>query len=140
MVIDPKDANTVYVAALGRLFGPNKERGIYKTTYGGRTWNNAKFTNEDTGFTDNVIAPVDTTTLYAASYQRRRTSWGVNGGGPGSAIWKTSDAGKTWTKFEGNGLPEGLFGRIGLDVARSNPNVVYAQIEVGASGGAGGGE
>jgi len=140
IVIDPKDANTVYVAALGRLFGPNKERGVYKTTDGGKTWTNVKFVDEDTGFTDIVIDPVDTKTLYAASYQRRRTAWGFNGGGPGSAIWKTADAGKTWTKFEGAGLPEGLLGRIGLDVARSNPNVVYAQIEVGASGGAGGGE
>src|SRR5215813_955119 len=140
IVIDPKDANTVYVAALGRLFGPNKERGVYKTTDGGKTWANVKFIDEDTGFTDIVIDPVDTKTLYAASYQRRRTAWGFNGGGSGSAIWKTTDAGKTWTKLGGNGLPEGLLGRIGLDVSRSNPNVVYAQIEVGASGGAGGGE
>src|SRR5262247_1660271 len=140
IVVDPKDANTVYVAALGRLFGPNKERGIYKTTDGGKTWTNIKFIDEDTGFTDIVIDPVDPKTLYAASYQRRRVSWGFNGGGPGSAIWKTTDAGKTWTKLEGNGLPEGLLGRIGLDVSRSNPNVVYAQFEVGASGGAGGGE
>jgi hypothetical protein len=87
-----------------------------------------------------VIDPVDVKILYAASYQRRRTSWGFNGGGPGSAIWKTADAGKTWTKLEGNGLPEGLLGRIGLDISRSSPNVVYAQIEVGAGGGAGGGE
>jgi photosystem II stability/assembly factor-like uncharacterized protein len=140
IVIDPKDANTVYVAALGRLFGPNKERGIYKTTDGGKTWANVKFIDEDAGFTDIVIDPVDTKTLYAASYQRRRTSWGFNGGGPGSAIWKTTDAGKTWAKLGGNGLPEGLLGRIGLDLSRSNPNVVYAQIEVGASGGTGGGE
>ncbi|MGH9768306.1 MAG: WD40/YVTN/BNR-like repeat-containing protein, partial [Blastocatellia bacterium] len=140
IVIDPKDANTVYVAALGHLFGPNKERGIYKTTDSGKTWTNVKIIDEDTGFTDIVIDPVDTKTLYAASYQRRRTSWGFNGGGPGSANWKTTDAGKSWTKLQGNGLPEGLLGRIGLDVARSNPNVVYAQIEVGASGGAGGGE
>ncbi|HEY8461033.1 MAG TPA: hypothetical protein VIM99_11665, partial [Blastocatellia bacterium] len=139
IVIDPKDANIVYVAALGRLFGPNKERGVYKTTDGGKTWTNVKFIDEDTGFTDIVIDPVDSKTLYAASYQRRRTPWGFNGGGPGSAIWKTTDAGRTWTKLEGNGLPEGLLGRIGLDVSRSNPNVVYAQIEVGASAGTGGG-
>lgn len=137
VVIDPKDANTVYVAALGHLFGPNKERGIYKTTDGGKTWNNVKFINEDTGFTDIVIDPVDSKTLYAASYQRRRTASGFNGGGPGSGLWKTVDAGKTWTKMEGNGLPEGLFGRIGIDVARSNPNILYAQIEVGASTGTG---
>jgi len=74
IVIDPKDANTVYVAALGRLFGPNKERGVYKTTDGGKTWNNVKFIDEDTGFTDIVIEPIETKTVYAATYQRRRTS------------------------------------------------------------------
>src|SRR6476619_3108298 len=140
IVIDPKDPNIVYVAVLGHLFGPNKERGIYKTTDGGATWTNVKFIDEDTGFTDLVIDPGDSKTLYAASYQRRRTSWGFNGGGPGSGIWKTTDAGKTWVKLQGSGFPEGLLGRIGLDVSRSNPNVVYAQIEVGASVGTGGEE
>lgn len=140
VVIDPKDTNTVYVAAIGHLFGPNKERGIFKTSDGGKSWTNVKFIDEDTGFTDLAIDPVDTKTLYAASYQRRRTSWGFNGGGPGSALWKTTDAGKTWTKLEGNGLPEGVLGRIGLDVARSNPNTLYAQMEVGTSPGTGGGE
>jgi photosystem II stability/assembly factor-like uncharacterized protein len=140
IVIDPKDANTVYVAVLGHLFGPNKERGIYKTTDGGRTWNNVKFINEDTGFTDLVMDMSDPKTLYAASYQRRRTSWGFNGGGPGSGIWKTTDAGKTWAKLQGSGLPEELLGRIGLDLGRSNSNVLYAQMEVGASSGTGGEE
>jgi photosystem II stability/assembly factor-like uncharacterized protein len=137
VVIDPKDPNTVYVAALGHLFGPNKERGIFKTTDGGKSWTNVKFIDENTGFTDLVIDPVDTKTLYAASYQRRRVPWGFNGGGPGCGLWKTTDAGKTWAKLEGNGLPEGLLGRIGLDIARSNPNILYAQIEVGASTGTG---
>lgn len=140
IVIDPKDNNTVYVAALGHLFGPNPERGIYKTTDGGKSWNKIKFIDEDTGFTDLVMDPSDNKTLYAASYQRRRTAWGFNGGGPGSGIWKTTDAGKTWTRLEGNGLPAGPMGRIGLDVSRSNPNVVYAQIEVGFGRGVGGGE
>jgi len=140
IVIDPKDPNVVYVAVLGHLFGPNKERGVYKTTDGGKTWNNAKFIDADTGFTDLVMDGSDNKTLYAASYQRRRTSWGFNGGGPGSGIWKTTDAGKNWTKLQGNGLPEGLMGRIGIDVSRSNPNVLYAQIEVGASVGTGGEE
>lgn len=137
VVIDPKDVNTVYVAALGHLFGPNKERGIYKTTDGGKTWNNIKFIDENTGFTDLVIDPVDSKTLYAASYQRRRTASGFNGGGLGSGLWKTVDAGKAWTKIEGNGWPEGLLGRVGIDVARSNPNIIYAQIEVGAGTGTG---
>jgi photosystem II stability/assembly factor-like uncharacterized protein len=140
IVIDPKDPNIVYVAVLGHLFGPNKERGVYKTVDGGKTWTNVKFIDEDTGFTDLAMDASDSKILYAASYQRRRTSFGFNGGGPGSGIWKTIDAGKTWKKLEGSGLPEGLLGRIGLDVSRSNPNIVYAQMEVGASTGTGGEE
>src|SRR5437773_5228112 len=140
IVIDTKDPNIVYVAVLGHLFGPNKERGVYKTTDGGKSWNNVKFIDENTGFTDLVMDQSDSKTLYAASYQRRRTSWGFNGGGPGSGVWKTTDAGKTWTRFQGNGFPEGLLGRIGIDVSRSNPNVVYAQMEVGTSTGTGGEE
>jgi photosystem II stability/assembly factor-like uncharacterized protein len=137
IVTDPKDEKVVYVAALGHLFGANSERGIYKTTDGGTTWSKSKFIDDDTGFTDLVMDAADNRILYAASYQRRRTSWGYNGGGPGSGLWKTTDAGKTWAKMEGAGLPEGLLGRIGLDVSRSNPNVIYAQIEVGASTGTG---
>lgn len=140
IVIDPKDPNIVYAAVLGHLFGPNKERGVYKTIDGGKTWTNVKFIDEDTGFTDIAMDASDPKTLYAASYQRRRTSWGFNGGGPGCGIWKTVDAGKTWKKLEGGGLPEGLLGRIGIDVSRSNPNVIYAQMEVGASVGTGGQE
>ena len=139
IIIDPKDPNTVYVAALGHLFGPNPERGIYKTSDGGKTWSLVKFIDADTGFTDLVMDPVDSKTLYAASYQRRRTPWGFNGGGPGCGIWKTSDAGKTWSRISGGGLPTGALGRIGLDVSRSKPNVIYAQLEVGLSGGGFGG-
>jgi len=138
IVCDPKDPNVVYVAALGHLFGPNPERGVFKTTDGGKTWAKVKFIDDDTGFTDFAMDPVDSKILYAASYQRRRTPWGFNGGGPGSGIWKTIDAGKTWTKLTGNGLPTGNLGRIGLDVSRSNPNVLCAQIEKDSSGGVGG--
>src|SRR5256885_1365260 len=115
IVVDPKDPNVVYVAVLGHLFGPNKERGVYKTNDGGQTWSQSKFIDENTGFTDLIMDPVDTKTLYAASYQRRRTSWGFNGGGPGSGVWKTNDAGKTWTRIQGGGFPEGILGRIGID-------------------------
>jgi photosystem II stability/assembly factor-like uncharacterized protein len=138
IVVDPKDSNIVYVAALGHLFGPNPERGVYKTADGGKTWNAIKVIDADTGFTDLVMDPADPKTLYAASYQRRRVPWGFNGGGPGSGIWKTTDAGKSWTRLDGGGLPAGLLGRIGLAVSASNPKVVYAQIEVGASAGTGG--
>ncbi|HWK12649.1 MAG TPA: hypothetical protein VNR64_21490, partial [Vicinamibacterales bacterium] len=140
IVVHPKDPNIVYVAAIGHLFGPNAERGLYKSTDGGKTWTNTKFIDNDTGFTDVVIDPANPNVLYAASYQRRRVPWGFNGGGPGSGIWKTTDAGKSWTKLTGNGLPTNpIIGRIGLDIARSHPQTIYASIEVGASGGTGAG-
>ena len=140
VVVHPKDPNIVYVAAVGHLFGPNPERGVFKTVDGGQTWVKSRFIDEDTGFIDLVMDSVDPNTLYAASYQRRRVPWGFNGGGPGSGIWKTTDGGKSWTKLVGNGLPiDPIIGRIGLDLCRSKPNVIYAQIEVGASGGTGAG-
>ena len=134
VVIDPKNPETVYVAAIGHLFGPNPERGVYKTTNGGKTWDLVKFIDNDTGFTDIAIDPANSNVLYAASYQRRRMGCCFNGGGPGSALWKTTDAGKTWTKLTGKGLPGGTYGRIALDVSRSNPSVVYVQIEAGQVG------
>jgi photosystem II stability/assembly factor-like uncharacterized protein len=139
VVINPKDPNIVYVAAPGHLFGPSQDRGLYKTTDGGKTWTNSKFIDENTGFTDVVMDPSNPNVLIAASYQRRRVPWGFNGGGPGSGIWKTTDAGKNWTKLT-NGLPANpIIGRIGLDIARSRPSTIYASIEVGPSGGTGAG-
>ncbi len=128
VVIDSRDPNLVYVAALGHLWGPNKERGVFKTTDGGKTWTNVLFINEDTGVIDLAMDPQSPMTLYAAAYQRRRTPWGFNGGGPGSALYRTIDGGANWTKLT-KGLPEGTTGRIGLDVYRGNPNTVYAIIE-----------
>jgi photosystem II stability/assembly factor-like uncharacterized protein len=140
IVVHPKNPDIAYVAAVGHLFGPNQERGIFKTTDGGRTWTNTKFVDENTGFTDIVMNPSNPNMLVAASYQRRRTPWGFNGGGPGSGLWKTTDGGKSWTKLTGNGLPANpIIGRIGLDIARSKPSTIYASIEVGASGGTGAG-
>ena len=134
IVIDPRNPETIYVAAPGHLFGPNPERGVYKSTDGGRTWNNVKFIDNDTGFTDIAIDPSNPSVLYAASYQRRRLGCCFNGGGAGSALWKTTDAGRSWTKVSGKGLPGGTYGRIAVEVSRSNPNVVYAQIEAGQVG------
>jgi len=133
IVIDKNNPEVVYVASPGHLFGPNQERGIYKTTDGGKTWNKIKYIDENTGFTDIAMDPSNSNILYAASYQRRRTSCCFNGGGPGSAVWKTVDAGKTWTKLT-NGLPPGTYGRIALGVSASSPNIVYVQIEAGESG------
>ena len=134
IVIDPRNPEVVYVAADGHLFGPNAERGIYKTTDGGATWNKIKYIDENTGFTDLIMDKSNPSTLYAASYERRRTACCFNGGGPGSGIWKTTDAGKSWTKITGNGLPPGTYGRIALSLYAKNPSVVYAQIEAGPSG------
>lgn len=135
IVVDPKNPDVAYVAAVGHLWGPNRERGLYKTADGGKTWTNTKFINEDTGFVDVAIDPESPQTLYAASYQRRRTPSGYNGGGPGSALWKTVDGGATWTKLA-KGLPtEGDIGRIGVNVYRKDPRVVYAIIEHAKQGG-----
>jgi photosystem II stability/assembly factor-like uncharacterized protein len=128
IIVDPMDYSTVYVAALGNLWGAGGERGVYKTTDGGTTWTRVLHVDDGTGATELVMDPSNNQVLYAATYQRRRATWGFNGGGPGSAIYKTSDAGRTWTKLT-RGIPEGPLGRIGLDVYRKNPNVVYARIE-----------
>jgi photosystem II stability/assembly factor-like uncharacterized protein len=142
VVVDPTNPNIVYVAAGGHLFGPNPERGLYKSVDGGKNWTKSKFIDNDTGFTDVAIDPSNPKILYAASYQRRRTWWGMNGGGPGSAMWKTTDAGATWTKIDGAGWAkpkDGVFGRMAISIFKAKPSIVYAQVEAGASGGTGAG-
>ena len=128
IIVDPIDHDVVYVAALGSLWGRGGERGIYKTTDGGLNWTRIHFVDDETGATELVMDPSNNKVLYAATYQRRRATWGFNGGGPGSAMWKSSDAGRTWSKLT-KGVPAGPLGRIGMDVYRANPNIVYARIE-----------
>ncbi len=128
IVINPVDTDIVYAAALGHLWGANAERGVYMTTDGGLTWKNVLSIDADTGAVDLAMDPFNPKILYAAMYQRRRTSWGFNGGGAGSGIYKTADGGRTWKKLT-NGLPPGDNGRIGLDIYRANPNVVVAIVE-----------
>jgi photosystem II stability/assembly factor-like uncharacterized protein len=134
IVVDPVDHDVVYVAVLGDLWKAGGERGFYKTTDGGQTWTRILEAGPDAGGTDLVMDPANNKVLYAATYQRRRASWGFNGGGPNSGIWKTVDGGRTWTRLE-NGLPAGDKGRIGLDVYRKNPNIVYARVEHPKAGG-----
>jgi photosystem II stability/assembly factor-like uncharacterized protein len=134
VIIDPVDPDVVYVAALGRLWGPNAERGVFKTTDGGRSWTKVKFVDQDTGFVDMVMDPANRHVLYAAAYQRRRAPWGYNGGGPGSGIYKTTDGGRTWAHLT-NGLPQGIVGRIGLAIYRRDPRVLYATVEHRPDGG-----
>ena len=131
IAIHPANPSVVYVAAEGRLWGPGKERGVYKTTDGGRTWTQSLSINDDTGVSDIAMDPHSPDTLYAAAYERRRTPFGYNGGGPGSAIYKTTDGGATWKKLT-KGLPYndgGDTGRIGLAIYLRNPNIVYALVQ-----------
>ena len=128
---DPSNQDIAYVAAQGSVWGPGGDRGLYKTTDGGKTWQRTLFVDEETGVTDVAIDPSDPSILYAASYQRRRTAYGFDGGGPGSALWKSTDAGTTWTKLTGHGLPSGEYGRIGIAIYRKDPRVLIVSIEQG---------
>ena len=127
IVIDPHDPNTVFVAAVGHLFGPNEERGLYRTRDGGTSWKRVLYVDANTGVGDVAIAP-DGYTLFAATYERRRRAFGFVGGGPGGGLWRSLDGGETWTRLT-NGLPTGDDGRIGIAIAPSNSSIVYAVIE-----------
>ncbi|NJD11532.1 MAG: hypothetical protein FIB01_14235, partial [Gemmatimonadetes bacterium] len=130
IIIHPRDPNTVYVASMGHLHTPNAERGVFRTRDGGTTWQKVLYIDDKVGVIDLAMDPSDPNVLYAASYEKYRYPWHLDIGGPGSGIYKTTDAGDRWRRLEG-GLPTGRIGRIGLDVARSNPKVLYAVIENG---------
>lgn len=127
IVCDPSDSNVVYVAALGRLWGENPERGVYKTSDGGRSWQRVLGPDAKTGAVDLVMDPTDPRTLYAALYARRRTPWSYTGESTTGGIFKTTDGGRSWTRLTA-GLPQRT-GRIGLCVYAKNPRVVYAVVE-----------
>jgi photosystem II stability/assembly factor-like uncharacterized protein len=128
IVIDPRNSNIVYVAAQGPLWGPGGDRGLFKTTDGGKTWKKVLSISENTGVNDVVLDPRNPDVLIAAAYQRRRHVWTLIDGGPESALYKSTDAGASWTKLK-TGLPTVDLGRIGLALAPSNPDIVYALIE-----------
>jgi hypothetical protein len=129
IVVHPTNPNTIYVAALGAAWKSNPERGLYKSTDGGATWTMNKFISDKAGFVDVAMHPTNPNILFAASWERVRTPYSLTSGGPGSDLWKTTDGGATWTKVQGGGWPEGVKGRIGIDIARSNPNYIYAIVE-----------
>jgi photosystem II stability/assembly factor-like uncharacterized protein len=140
VLIDPVNPNIVFVAAAGHLWGPNADRGIFKTTDGGKTWKKTLFVDDSTGANDIVMEPGNPRVLYASTYQHERKSWGFNGGGPGSGVYKSIDAGNTWHKLTA-GLPKGDMGRIGMDIFKSDRKgegtIVYAIIEASTGGGGG---
>jgi photosystem II stability/assembly factor-like uncharacterized protein len=138
ILIDPRNNDIVFVAATGSLWGPGGERGVFKTTDAGKTWKQVLKVDDDTGANDLVMDATNNQILYASTYQRRRSACCMNGGGPGSGIWKSIDGGETWIRLKGNGLPDGPLGRIGLDVYRRRGNILYALIEGPVPAGRGG--
>jgi photosystem II stability/assembly factor-like uncharacterized protein len=130
IVIDPKNPNTIYVGAIGSPWGEHPERGVYKTTDGGATWKRILFVDEKTGCADLIMDPSNPNKLFASMWQHRREPWTFNSGGPGSGLYMTIDGGENWTKVtKKEGLPDGELGRIGLAIAPSKPEVVYAWVE-----------
>lgn len=128
IAIDPANPDIVYVASMGHLYSTNNERGVYKTTNGGATWERVLFINDRVGVIDLIMHPTNSSILYAATYDKDRMPWQIVNGGPGTGIYKSVDAGKTWTRLS-NGLPTGKIGRIGLTQYLRNPEILYAVVE-----------
>jgi photosystem II stability/assembly factor-like uncharacterized protein len=134
ILVSPRDPNTVFVAALGHAFGSNSERGVFRSTDGGLTWQKILFKDDHTGAIDLVFDADNSNILFAALWQADRSPWSLNSGGPGSGLYKSSDGGTTWKQLTGNGLPAGVWGRVGIAVPGANPDRVYAIIEAEAGG------
>jgi hypothetical protein len=128
IAIHPTNPDIVYVASIGSLYSDNAARGVFKTTNGGETWEKILFINERVGVIDLILDARNPSVLYAAAYEKQRLPWQIVNGGPGSGIYKSTDAGAKWTKLAG-GLPDGRIGRIGLDLYHRNSNILYAVIE-----------
>lgn len=129
IAVHPTNPNVVYVAALGALWRTNPERGLYKTTDGGSSWQLIKKISDRAGFVDVQLDPKNPDVVWASSYERIRTPYYLNSGGPGSALWKSTDAGSTWNEIKGSGFPETMKGRIEIAIFPQDPNIVYAQVE-----------
>jgi photosystem II stability/assembly factor-like uncharacterized protein len=129
LIVDPRNENVVLLAALGHAFGPNQERGIFRTSDGGKTWTKVLSKDENTGGIDIVFDPHNPNIVFASLWQARRQPWFFSSGGPGSGLYRSEDNGVTWKRLEGNGLPDEILGKIGIVVSGADPNRVYAIIE-----------
>ncbi|HTO92539.1 MAG TPA: hypothetical protein VMJ70_15515 [Candidatus Sulfotelmatobacter sp.] len=127
--VDPRDPDRVYVAALGHAFGPNHDRGVYRSTDGGVTWKNVLFVNDSTGAVDLAMDPSNSRVLYASMWQVIRTPWSLESGGQGSGLYRSTDGGDSWKLLKGTGLPGGVVGRIGVTISPADPNRVWAIVE-----------
>ena len=135
IVIHPKDPNTLWVAVIGHLFGPHEERGVFKTTDGGKTWKKTLYVNDQTGCSDLLMEPGNPSVLYAGMWRVKRTPYSMESGGEGSGLYKSTDGGETWVSLTGKkGLPKGVWGIVGVAVAPSNTDKLYAIIENKAGG------
>jgi photosystem II stability/assembly factor-like uncharacterized protein len=134
LIVDPKNPDIVLVAAFGHAFGPNTERGVYRTTDGGRSWTKVLYKDAETGAIDVSFDPHDSRVVYAALWQARRQPWNFSSGGPGSGLYRSTDGGVTWTRLAGNGLPAGILGRIHVSVSGADSRRVYAMIEAAEGG------
>src|SRR4051794_6050494 len=135
VVVHPKDANVVYVAALGHLWGPNEMRGVYRSTDGGATWKQVLKRTNVAGAVDLAMDPANPRVLYAATWEISRKPWRMDSGGPGSGLFKSTDGGDTWNEISrAPGLPRGVLGRIGVTVSPVNPERVWAQVEAADGG------
>src|SRR5215831_16678838 len=131
VVIDPKNPEIVMACAVGHAYGPQQERGVFRTTDGGQTWSRVLFTDENSGCSDLVMDPNDPKTLFAGMWPLVIHTWGRESGGPGSGLFVSHDEGATWTRITGHGLPSRMTGKWGLAIARSNSKRIYALIETG---------
>ncbi|HYW74473.1 MAG TPA: hypothetical protein VE961_25845, partial [Pyrinomonadaceae bacterium] len=131
VVIDPRNPDIVMACAVGHAYGPQQERGVFRTTDGGKTWDRVLFTDENSGCSDLVMDPSNPKTLFAGMWPLVMHTWGRSSGGPGSGLFVSHDEGATWTKVTGHGLPTRMTGKWGLAIARSNPKRLYALIEAG---------
>ena len=134
LIVHPQNPDIVLVAAFGHAFGPNQERGIFRTTDGGKTWTKVLYKDENTGGIDIVFDPHNPNVVFAALWQARRQPWNFSSGGPGSGLYRSEDNGVTWKQLTGNGLPDGILGRIGISVSGADANRIYAIVEAKEGG------